>query len=241
MVKISVGVSADNRVSVAHIHQLFEQFLAAQQRREPICFVPRNPGRFFCSGFALAELIGQPEQHVANAFETFLLLARAVFHSPCRVGVSAQGHAVGVGAMLALAADRCVMSRQAKLRFPEVLLGLGLFPDMVDLIRYRTAPAKAELLLCDAVGLDAERACGLGLISGYQNEGDETDEVMSGLCTTGGAEATAHMKKLCRQGFLQSPVAPQIDGFMQLWSSADTQQRLREFVDPASSRPGQSG
>lgn len=235
MVKISVGASADNNVSAAHIRDLLEQFNEAQQCHEPICFVPKNAGRFFCSGFDLAELIKLPEQQVADTFESFLLLTRAVFHSPSRVGVLAEGHAVGVGAMLALAADRCVMQQQAKLRFPEVLLGLGLFPDIVDLIRYRTAPAKAELLLCDAVGMEAERACQLGLISGYHNDRTEMAEGAFELSTVAPYEATAHMKQLCRQGFLQSPIGPQLDGFMHMWTQAATQKRLRQFVDKTAS------
>ncbi|MAK56659.1 MAG: hypothetical protein CML17_12595 [Pusillimonas sp.] len=238
MVEIPVGVSANNNVSAQHIQELLDQFRLAEQHCQPICFVAKNPGRFFCSGFDLAELIDLPEKQVAATFETFLMLARAIFHSPCRVGVLANGHAVGVGAMLALAADRCVMQQQAKLRFPEVQLGLGLFSDIVDLIRYRVAPAKAEIMLCDAVGLEAERAVQLGLISGYYNQPGELGNKGLLLNTVGPFNAAANMKQLCRNGFLQSPVATQVDDFMRLWLSAETQQSLHKFIESTSSRTG---
>ena len=227
---ISVGSGPDNKIDSCGIRELLEAFQRAEQQSETILFKAAYPGRFFCSGFDLAQLMTCTESQVVTAFTDFLSLARMVFHSSRRVGVLCHGHAVGVGAMLVLAADRCVMHPSAKLRFPEVLLGLGLFADVVDLLRYRLLPRQVESFLREGRAVGASEALSLGLVDQLSDEVSDVAAIdFSGLPTAAGY-AAGQMKVLCRDGFLsREPIGAQVERFMACWTRGETQALMRQI------------
>ena len=229
--EILVGSGPDNRVGSEAVHQLLEQFLQADQHHQPIIFKGSTPGRFFCPGFDLADLCARPEIEVARAFESLLHLTRAVFHSGNPVGVVAAGHAAGVGAILVLAADRTVMHQRAKFRFPEINLGLGLFFDVVELLRYRLPPHQAERFLREGVAFSAEDALAMGLVDALTPEKPSASDLDFSAFPAAPAHAARHMKALCRHGFLQTvSVADQVEQFMQCWTHPQTQALLRKAL-----------
>lgn len=122
-------------------------------------------GKYYCNGFDLAYL-GSVERAEVLAFveRTCELLAR-VLTFPLPTVAAVNGHAFGVGAILALAHDQRVMnSERGWLCLPEIELGLQLHPFLQELV-----VAKAGLpLAADAIlgatrfgGKEAER---LGLV-----------------------------------------------------------------------------
>ena len=228
---IFVGSGADNSVSSQAIHRLLEQFLQADQHNEPIIFKGATAGRFFCSGFDLADLCARPETEVARAFESLLHLTRAVFHSGNPVGVVAGGHAAGVGAILVLAADRCVMQQRSKFRFPEINLGLGLFFDVVELLRYRLQASQVERFLREGTAFPADVVFEMGLVDALSSGVPSESDLDFSVFPKAPSHATRHMKALCRQGFLQSvAVADQVEQFMQCWTHPQTQALLRKAL-----------
>ena len=227
MINVRVGQQADNRVSPDHLEELLDVVKHAIERDEAICFVGQTRGRFFCSGFDLQQLIDLPETQVAQVFHGFIQLTRLVFHAPVPVATQADGHAIGVGAMLCLASDHTSLHEKGKWRFPEGALGLGLFHDVVDLIRFRAAPAVAQRVLCGAEALTAIQAQDLGLVQ-QVHTGEallpKLDEAVS-------PHSYKHLKSISRHGFLQEDnVGRQVEDFMSLWCSASTQQRIRHFL-----------
>lgn len=225
---ISVGSGVDNKVGASDIGRLLDEFKLAEQQSKTIVFKGSNSGRFFCAGFDLSVLVNCSESKVARVFTDFLLLSRAVFHSPSQVGVVCNGHAVGVGAILVLAADRSVMLSSAKLRFPEVHLGLGLFADMVDLLRYRLLPCRVEQFLREGRAFSGKEACQWGLVDEVRDTAVECSEVdFSGLPNVP-THAANQMKSLCRRGFLDDEsVEAQVERFMLTWMQPDTQALIR--------------
>lgn len=78
--------------------------------------------KYFCSGADQRESKSAAE---AAAFKAALLESLALIAGGPKLVVSAvRGAAVGVGAMLALAADRIVMAQDAYLSFPELKIGM---------------------------------------------------------------------------------------------------------------------
>jgi enoyl-CoA hydratase/carnithine racemase len=226
---IEVGQGRDNAVGAEHIQALRERFEEAVAAGRPVAFVPATEGKMFCAGFDLRDLLGRSHEEVRQAFSELLRLIRAVFHAPVPVAVIAGGHAVGVGAILLLAADRRLMAAQAKLRFPEASLGLGLFDDVVSLLHYRSGPALAERLLRYGQPIAAEEAVRLGLADGLSEQAPAAEQLLAELEASAPAPAFREMKRLCRGRFLQEPVEPQLDVFMRLWALPQTQQRMREL------------
>lgn len=226
---IEVGEGPDNLVGAEHIRVLREHFEAAVAASEPVAFVAASPGRMFCAGFDLADLLGRPEVEARQAFAEMLRLVRGVFHAPVPVAVLAGGHAVGVGAMLVLAADRAVMTPRAKLRFPEASIGLGLFGDTVELLHYRGGPMAAERLLRYGRPLPASEAASLGLVDAVAEELPAAEALLDEAQGGVPAHAFVEMKRLCRDRFLREPAGPQLDAFMRMWSLPDTQRRMGEL------------
>jgi enoyl-CoA hydratase/carnithine racemase len=222
---IRLGEGAQNLVTGRGIAALRSQVAAAVAAGRPIVFEPATEGSFFCGGFDLADLAAGGEAAARQAFADFLELGRAVFLAPVPVGARAQGHAIGIGAMLVLAADRAVMAPRAKLRFPELLLGLGLFADNVAMIRHRGTGALAERLLLRAEALEAAECLRLGLVAEIAEESVTAEAVLAGIPPSAGHAAPdpaafARLKLLCRAGLLVEPVAAQLDAFMESWRAA---------------------
>lgn len=230
MLEIKVGEHADNRVGVEHLQKLYDTTKEGIEARQPLQFVPANPGRFFCAGFDLHNLMQHTEQQVAATFETFLHFTRLVFHAPVPVSVAAHGHAIGLGAMLCLAADSASLHRKAKLRFPEAFLGLGLFDDIVQLIQYRGAAATAELLIRQGRALSGEESQKLGLVSQVHDDQDTVGDLTAAFTTNVPHQAYSEMKRLCRHRHLTEDVATQVTNFMALWVCSDTQSRMRALA-----------
>lgn len=230
MNEIRVGVEADNRVTAAHLLDLYEQIDRAVTAGKAIRFVPAQKGRFFCSGFDLGDMIDRDTAEVADTFTLFLQLTRRVFHAPVPVSVVADGHAIGVGAMLCLAADACSMHEKGKFRFPEAMLGLGLFADVVSLISYRSSPQTVERLIRTGAALSAAQAHDHGLITSVHADGDKVGDLTASFAEDIPAYAFTEMKRLCRESYLSSDVASQVDAFMRLWTADETQRRMRGLL-----------
>ncbi len=219
---IRVGEGAQNLVTRHGIATLRAQVAAALEAHRPIVFVPATEGRFFCGGFDLADLAAGGEEGARQACADFLDLGRAVFLAPVPVGVQAQGHAVGVGAMLVLAADATVMAPRAKLRFPECLLGLSLFADIVGMIRHRGTGTLAERLLCRAEALEVDECLRLDLIHRIAEVPLPPEAVLDGITPAPDHAVFGRLKRLCRADTLNEPVEAQLDAFMESWREART-------------------
>lgn len=217
---IALGEGEMNLVTRRGISALCRDVARALDAGQPIIFEPATEGRFFCGGFDLADLAAGTEPEQRQAFADFLTLGRLVFSAPVPVGVMARGHAVGVGAMLVLAADATVMAPRAKLRFPELHLGLTLFADVVALIRYRGSGALAERLLCRAEALAAPDCLDLGLVRQVADGPLPAASLLASIAPAGDLAAFGRLKRLCREGHLHMPVDQQLDLFMIHWHEA---------------------
>lgn len=219
-VSIRLGEGAHNLVTRQGIATLRQQVTAALEAQRAIVFEPATEGRFFCGGFDLADLAADGDTGARQAFADFLDLGRTVFLAPVPVGVRAGGHAVGLGAMLVLAADRVAMAPRAKLRFPELLLGLSLFADIVAMIRYRGTGALAERLLCRAEALTAPDCLHLDLAHRIAEDLLAPEAVLEGITPTSDLAAFGRLKLLCRADILTEPLPGQLDAFMESWRAA---------------------
>ncbi|MGW5075984.1 enoyl-CoA hydratase/isomerase family protein [Rhodococcus sp. NPDC004095] len=113
--------------------------------------VVQGAGRAFCAGEDLNETLapktGSAEE-LRVAFHQLQDLTRLMTGAPCPVVSAVQGYAIGGGAEIALTADFVVGGPQARLKFPEAVIGhaptggiTARLPLMVGLLRAK------ELLL----------------------------------------------------------------------------------------------
>lgn len=219
--KIWVGHGADNVLDPEGIAELLAKVEAAIARGRPILFQGAAEGRFFCSGFDLSTLALLPERELRRAFADFLRLGRVVFTAPVPVAVLAKGHAIGVGATLILAADQALVAARAKLRFPETMLGLGLFADMAAMIGHRATGRLAERMLMRAEPLTGMQAVNCGLADSLvEDSPGNPEDLFAGIAPGPSQLAWAQTKLLCRADVLHVPIEDQLDSFLLHWDTA---------------------
>nr|WP_275299116.1 enoyl-CoA hydratase/isomerase family protein [Halomonas kenyensis] len=194
---------------------------AAIARGKPILFQGATEGRYFCSGFDLATLALLPEKELRRAFADFFRLGRVVFTAPVPVAVLAKGHAIGIGATLLLAADQALIAARAKLRFPETMLGLGLFADMAGVIGHRSTGRLAERMLMQAEPLTGMQAVTCGLADSLAEDSPgHPEDLFTGIAPGPSRLAWAQAKLLCRADVLHVPIEHQLDSFFVHWETS---------------------
>jgi enoyl-CoA hydratase/carnithine racemase len=130
-------------------------------------------GKYFSNGFDL-EHLGRLEGEALGQFieRSCRLLARLlVFPAPTIAAIN--GHAFGIGAMLALAHDQQVMREdRGWWCLPEVDLGLPFHPFMQALITARLPPRVAQEAMLTGRRYDGASARDAGIVNATASEAD---------------------------------------------------------------------
>jgi enoyl-CoA hydratase/carnithine racemase len=176
--------------------------LAELPRRGDVrVLVLRGEGRAFCSGGDVNEIIGETLRMGADELLAFTRMTgevvRAMRECPIPIIAALRGMAAGAGAVLALAADFRVATREARFAFLFTKVGLSggdmgaayLLPRLVGLGR-----ATKLLMLGDTV--DAEEAERIGLVSDLVDDLDAATDRLARRLATGPAQAYAQTKAL---------------------------------------------
>lgn len=122
-------------------------------------------GGAFCVGADL-KAHGEAERD-ASARRRYVVLAQRANRRLQRLGkpiiAAVNGHAIGAGLELAMSCDLVVVSRQAKLRLPEIALGTFVGGGITSTLVRRAGLARAKelLMLCDFFGADDAVSWGL--------------------------------------------------------------------------------
>jgi enoyl-CoA hydratase/carnithine racemase len=144
---------------------LLDALRAADADESVGCVVLTGAGPGFCAGADLSEF-KDLQQAVAAENRAELTMQLHLVFSRIRVPVvtAINGHAMGGGAGLAIAADLAVMADSAKLGYPEPKHGIVAAIVMANLVRQVGRKAAFELV---ALGepVDAQRALQLGMVN----------------------------------------------------------------------------
>ena len=129
------------------------------------CIVLTGAGQGFCAGADLSEFKDLQAAVAAESRAELTMQLHLAFARISKPVVSAiNGHAMGGGAGLALAADMAVMAEGAKLGYPEAKHGIVAAIVMANLVRQVGRKAAFELV---ALGepVSAQRALELGMVN----------------------------------------------------------------------------
>lgn len=138
-----------NAVTLPLYRALSERLDEAARDPEVRCVVLAGAGRAFCVGADLkAHASGPPDGALRRAYVAAAQEAnRRIQLGPVPVVAAVHGHAIGAGLELALSADFAVVAEEAKLRFPELLLGTFVGGGTVYTLAERVGTLKARELL----------------------------------------------------------------------------------------------
>lgn len=146
-------------------HALLDALKAADADESVGCIVLTGAGQGFCAGADLSEFKDLQQAVAAENRAELTMQLHLTFSRVSKPVVSAiNGHAMGGGAGLAIAADMAVMAEGAKLGYPEPKHGIVAAIVMANLVRQVGRKAAFELV---ALGepIDALRALQLGMVN----------------------------------------------------------------------------
>ena len=158
---------------------LLDALRAADADESVRAVVLTGAGQGFCAGADLSEFKDLQDAVAAEGRAELTMQLHLVFSRMTTPVVSAiNGHAMGGGAGLAIAADLAVMARGAKLGYPEAKHGIVAAIVMANLVRQAGRKAAFELVAL-AEPIDAERALTLGLVNRVVPDGEVLGEAVS--------------------------------------------------------------
>ncbi|HZN99621.1 MAG TPA: enoyl-CoA hydratase/isomerase family protein [Burkholderiales bacterium] len=203
---------------------LLDALHAADADESVGCLVLTGAGPGFCAGADLSEF-KDLQQAVAAENRAELTMQLHLAFSRIRVPVvsAINGHAMGGGAGLAIAADMAVMAETAKLGYPEPKHGIVAAIVMANLVRQVGRKAAFELV---ALGepIDAQRALQLGMVNRVvpllqvMSDAVEIGEKLAGVKRP----AMSETKRLFHE-VADLPLAPALE------RGRDTNRRMRNF------------
>ena len=254
--KTLVKVEKDGGVAVftlddppanTYTHEMMKQIDAAtiDARFDPevSVIVIRGAGdKFFCAG-ANIDMLQKSDPtwkyyFCLHANETLSRLE----HTPKLVIAALNGHTVGGGLEVAMAADiRIARKGAGKVGLPEVTLGVLPGTGGTQRLTRLVGKSRAIELMTEGRNFDMDEAADLGIVNKVF-EADSTDAFMSQVMeyarqfTTPGkaAMAVGHIKRACQSGAevaLEQGLAIERELQAKLFSSQDAKEGLTAFVE----------
>lgn len=145
-----------------------------RQRGDVRVVILTGAGPAFCAGMDLDEVLEHANREDAHADASVLYeLFNAMRTLPQPIIAALNGHVTAGGAGLMTACDLAIMSKSAKVGYPETKRGLVAAIVMPMLLR-QIGERRARLLLLTGAVITAEQALELGLV----NELAEPDQLM---------------------------------------------------------------
>ena len=213
-----------NALNTELTRSLLEAFRAADADESVGAIVLTGAGQGFCAGADLSEFKDLKAAVAAQDRAELTMRLHLIFTQIRLPVVSAiNGHAMGGGAGLAIAADLAVMAEGAKLGYPEAKHGIVAAIVMANLVRQVGRKAAFELV---ALGepIDAARALQFGMVNRVvelQNVLGEAISLAEKLAAVK-RPAMAETKRLFHE-VADLALAPALE------RGRDTNQRMRNF------------
>ncbi len=194
-----------------------------------------RPG-MFSAGLDVPLFVQLDRERLKSAWRGFFALMEALASSPVPAACAITGHAPAGGCVLALCCHwRVMASGSFKIGLNEVAVGVRV-PDLVWASARHVLGARAAERVCTGAELfEPEAALGLGLV----DELAPPEEVVPRALRWAEAQLALppitlrNTRELCRTELLESFEAldePELERFLDEWSSDEAQAALREVV-----------
>ncbi len=200
-------------------------------------------GRIFSAGVDLPRLIEGGVPYIREFLPALNEMLAAVFSYPKPVVAAINGHAIAGGCVLACAADRRLMAKEAgRIGVTELLVGVPFPAAAMEIMRNATAPQYFELGIFSGATFTPEEAAVRGLIDEIVEPEELQPRALSAAMALAALspEAFALSKRQTRQPSLErlERDGRRIDDEVtQIWCAHDTLDRIREYVARTLKKP----
>lgn len=164
VVRLDHGVNAFETTFVEELHAALDLVEANEDAR---AVVTVGASKHYSNGFDIDFLGSLEGPDLATFMDRTLAVLARLLAFPVPTAAALNGHAFGIGAMLALAHDRRVMRPdRGWFCLPEIDLGMQFHPFMLALITHRLTPAVAEEAILTGRRYDGPAAVDAGIAHG---------------------------------------------------------------------------
>jgi len=228
---LRLGDGKVNAMSLEFCEALTARFTELSSAR---AVVLTGTGRIFSAGVDLLRLSEGGASYVHKFLPALCAMFAAVFSHAAPVVAAINGHAIAGGCVLACAADRRLMAREAgRIGVTELLVGVPFPPVAMEIMRDATAPQ----LFADAIFSGATFTPVEALARGWVHEVVEPPALLERAIEAANAlaalppKAFALSKRQIRQPALQRMQVADVDAAVeQIWTAPETLARVRDYV-----------
>ena len=242
VVRMQCGkTNALNSSLMDHLNAAFKT-LAAEERTRAVVWTSALP-KFFSPGFDLHEVIALDRDGMRRFVTGFLELFHRMHRFPKPVLAALNGHTVAGGFCLSLACDfRYMAEGPSVIGLNELKIGVVIPFGVLQLLESIAAAGKAREIALFGLNYSPQDALQRGLVDRVL----PPDQLQSftleqaRLLADKSAPATAVMKRYLRQRLTDFVIANdlrEVETFLDVWFSADTQRRLRENLAALRKQP----
>ena len=192
--------------------------------------------KVFSGGLDVPYLMSQDRAGLAACWSLFFEAARALARSPVPVAAAIAGHNPAGGCVLALCCDFRVMARGPfRIGLNETQVGL-IVPDAIQYLMRRVAGThRAEQLIVAGAMVESEQALAYGIVDDLADAGEVVAFAANKLgallsLPSGPMLASRRIARTDIIAVLESFDESDLDGFLDGWYSADSQEALRSLM-----------
>jgi enoyl-CoA hydratase len=197
--------------------------------------VVTGTGRIFSAGVDLKRLLDGGVPYIGRFLPALRTMLAAVFSHPKPVVAAINGHAVAGGCVLACAADRRFMARDAgRIGATELLVGVAFPSVALEIMRCAMAPQYFEDAIFSGATYTPPEAVARGMVHDIVDPHALLDHAMAAAQTLAALSpaAFALTKRQMRQPALERLERGEDDAEVdRIWSAPDTLARIRDYVD----------
>lgn len=228
----------DGKVNVLDLDVLGE-VTEAFRARTGNAVVLTGAGRAFCAGVDLRPVVERGRAYVERFLPALDEMFLAVFDHPRPVVAAVNGHALAGGCVLALAADRRLMSG-GTIGVTELAVGVPFPPSAFETIRMVAGPRTQDLIL-SARRLDPEEALSFGLVDELVAPVELLDEAVAAAVRMAAIPSPtfAFSKQQLRgdvRARIERDTAEQLPGLVDAWSGDPVQAAIRGYLEGLAER-----
>ena len=231
---VAVLRMADGKVNAmsidfcAAVTTTFEQILPAR------AVVLTGSGRIFSAGVDLLRLLDGGPDYIRQFLPALSTMLAAVFTHPKPVVAAINGHAVAGGCVLACAADRRIMARDAgRIGVTELLVGVPFPAAAMEIMRRATAPQYFEDAILSGATYNPPEAVARGLVHDIVDPHELLDRAIDAANTLAALSppAFAITKRQTRGPAVERLQRADVDADIdRIWTAPDTLARIRDYV-----------
>jgi enoyl-CoA hydratase len=223
-----------NTMTIELCEALIARFKEASRARAAVI---TGSGRIFSAGVDLVRLLDGGTPYIRNFLPTLSAMFAAVFSYPKPVVAAINGHAIAGGCVLACAADRRLMTRDAgRIGVTELLVGVPFPPIAMEIMRRATAPRYFEDALFSGATFSPQDAVARGFVHEIVEPPALLDRAIGAASTLAALppEAFALTKRQTRRAaFTQTASGADVTDaeIEQIWTAPETLARIRDYVE----------